>query len=145
MDSVAAILNRRVYAAKLEKCWAKPLVDAATVVLAHHDPLQLLQMHCPADEYEPEAVHLIASLLGFQDEEALWASSPRPLPRATCADVHAACAQAFASLFGENYRENITEVMAAHLTQAIYGASWTLAAGPATLPPVARGPGVLRL
>jgi hypothetical protein len=122
MASVLALLNRRIYASKLDQCWAKPLVDTATDVLAHHDPLGLLDMGCPDDEYEPEALYLVRVLLGFQDEEALWASAPRPLPDTTCAEVQAACAEAFAELFGEQHRSAITELIAAHLWQAIYGA-----------------------
>jgi hypothetical protein len=118
-----AMLNSRVYAAQLERCWAKPLVATATEVLARHDPLALLKLGCPLDEYEPEAVRIVGAVLGFRSDEALWASSPRPWPQASCADVRAACAQAFAQLFGERYADSITEAIAVHMTRALRGAA----------------------
>jgi hypothetical protein len=123
MVAVLAMLNGRVYAAHLERCWVKPLVAAATEVLACHDPLALLKLGCPRDEYEPEAVRIVGAVLGFQSDEALWASSPRPWPEASSAEVRAACAQAFAQLFGEPYADSITEAIAVHMTRALRGAA----------------------
>ena len=120
---VLALLNRRVYAGKLEVSWARLSVAAATEVLARHDPLGFCRLGCPADEYEPEAARLVGKLLGFRDDEALWASSPRTLPVATCAETWEACAQAFAELFGEGYGEFVEESLAADLAEALEGAA----------------------
>ena len=120
---LVALLNRRVYADALKESWARRFVEAATEALARLDLLGLRRMGCPADEYEPEAVLLVAKLVGLSSREELWASSERPLPALVAAEMRMACAAAFEELFGAGYGEAVEEAAAAELTAALVEAA----------------------
>ena len=116
---MAALLNRRVYADELERSWARRHVEAAAAALARLDLLGLRRMGCPADEYEPEAVLLVAKLLGCSGREALWALPRGPFPASSVAETREACAAAFEELFGEGYGRAVDDAAAAALTDAL--------------------------
>ena len=103
MPLLAKILNQRIYADKLAVSWARGYVASLTQAFFDLDPVGLKCVGCPSDEYEPEALLVVAKLHGFAIE-ANFLESPRPEQVTASKDaLRAACEEAFSSLFGRDF------------------------------------------
>ena len=90
--SMAFLLNRRPWHASLRSCdaWLQDVVSAVAEELLLQDFMSLRGYGLPSDEYEPEALMLVASVLGLPQEQrsltALAAEHASLLPSWKCRD-----------------------------------------------------------
>lgn len=76
--TLAELLNRSVYADRLEGHWAETCVEALTTVLYDEDPMGLRGFSLPCNEYEGEAVLAFALALDHVDADAFLAAREAP-------------------------------------------------------------------
>lgn len=97
---LAELLNRRVYASRLDVHWCKPAVALVTQALYRRDVMGLRGFGLPLDEYEPEALLALALALQHEDADGLLASTEPPTsPVPSDAALQAALATSFQRLF----------------------------------------------
>lgn len=80
--TLAEMMNRSVYADRLEGHWAETGVKALTAALYDADPMGLRGFGLPRNEYEGEAVLAFALAFDHVDADAFLAA--REAPNASC-------------------------------------------------------------
>lgn len=95
--TLAEMLNRSVYADRLEGHWAETGVKALTAALYDADPMGLCGFGLPCNEYEGEAVLAFALALDHVDADAFLAA--REEPNASCENERGRLAVALSKSF----------------------------------------------
>jgi hypothetical protein len=107
--NLVEFLNRRVYHDQLQQHWSKQLATNITEVLGAIDPIGIASVG--EDEYEPEALLIIAFTVGLLKIDELWSVFEPPFfseEDITPLTVMVSCCDAFREMFERDCEDVFT-------------------------------------